>query len=379
MQLLNIRYLNGGGGSMTSDDDLEHSGVLLRQFDMLEDAQRPWLPCPLVGANSWCRMLANRWSASIIHSGAHALHSSSSGGLVLSARVELLCAYASDGDSMHAARSCAADVSVPPVDLIGNLPDPIDDLPDLVDDLPDGPTEGGVPNPKVREASSAGEDSGMGANITRIGAATIPATRGAEEGHAAEEVKAVAEAPEAAVKNQERAARFTLQKATGDASSGGRVLPWGGGMLLSKSPDGSCIPGCYPKELQCYGAAWWQAFTPQSAGAYSGCSFPPDQLATALHAQLDSPQLRALNNEVVVSTASIVQGLPASIRAFFYLATSTAKEIGAVQRAHAAFVADLGLQSTPELAPPLLLLDLQGGADDAPFSVAQLDLDGRTL
>lgn len=55
------------------------AGVLVRQFDTLDDPNMPWLPCP---KDAWCATLADRWSASIINSRArHLFYGENKGGI----------------------------------------------------------------------------------------------------------------------------------------------------------------------------------------------------------------------------------------------------------------------------------------------------------
>ena len=84
---------------MHSGGDLARAGVLLHTFDGLEDARRPWLPCPQEGDNSWCKRTADRVSASIVNHRVRGLHNAARGGLVLSSGVSLYCAFPADGDS----------------------------------------------------------------------------------------------------------------------------------------------------------------------------------------------------------------------------------------------------------------------------------------
>lgn len=91
--------------------------MLVRQFDTLDDPERPWLPCPLQGPNSWCSKFSDRWATSFINTDSRVLYfetltidqnngRSGVGGLVLSPNVQIYCAYADDGNSMDPAKVC---------------------------------------------------------------------------------------------------------------------------------------------------------------------------------------------------------------------------------------------------------------------------------
>jgi hypothetical protein len=129
--MLNARFANG-----RPSHDLSEAGVLVRQFDTLDDVEKPWLPCPLIGyhkcrpkghesclstseascdvlhaidslCSSWCAKYSDRWATSIINNAARKMYYSTAssaeqragvGGLVLSPSVTIFCAY-SDGAS----------------------------------------------------------------------------------------------------------------------------------------------------------------------------------------------------------------------------------------------------------------------------------------
>ncbi|KAL1496682.1 hypothetical protein AB1Y20_014276 [Prymnesium parvum] len=97
--LLNERFRKGA-----PSNDLESAGVLVRQFDTLDDAKKPWLPCP---ATDWCAAFADRWATSIIHPGARRMYyGSEKGGFVLAPTVSIFCAYPEDGNSMDGNKVC---------------------------------------------------------------------------------------------------------------------------------------------------------------------------------------------------------------------------------------------------------------------------------
>jgi len=91
---------------MKDAGDIEGAGVLVRQFDRLDDKRRRWLPCPEYGPDSWCKDVADRWAASMINSQANHLYDASTGGLILAPSVRLFCAYPEDGDSLHPSKVC---------------------------------------------------------------------------------------------------------------------------------------------------------------------------------------------------------------------------------------------------------------------------------
>lgn len=116
-----------------------------------------------------------------------------------------------------------------------------------------------------------------------------------------------------------------------------------------------CIPGCYPHGEQC--AEMHRDWL---------CSWPPSQLRDALEAQRMRPGGLNKNNEMVVDTRSVVNGLPASIEAFFITRGSSALEYNKVLRAHEAFLREY--PSIPaSMQPPLLELDLRDGGK-TPFT-----------
>ena len=110
-ELLNSRFANG-----VPSNDIAQAGVLVRQFDTLDDPGRPWRPCPTEGPNSWCKQFSDRWATSIISNDARVMYfeteandargSSGVGGLVLSPDVQIYCAYANDGNSMDQNKVC---------------------------------------------------------------------------------------------------------------------------------------------------------------------------------------------------------------------------------------------------------------------------------
>ena len=109
--LLNDRFAHG-----EPSNDIAQAGVLVRQFDTLDNPARPWRPCPLKGSNSWCAKFSDRWATSIISNDARVMYfetdanrargSSGVGGMVLSPDVQIYCAYANDGNSMDPNKVC---------------------------------------------------------------------------------------------------------------------------------------------------------------------------------------------------------------------------------------------------------------------------------
>ena len=106
--LLNRRFAKG-----VPSNDISRAGVLVRQFDSLDDPWHPWLPCPLTGPASWCSKFTDRWATSIINKDERLMYfdalqggHSNVGGLVLSPSVEIFCAYADDGNSMDPQKVC---------------------------------------------------------------------------------------------------------------------------------------------------------------------------------------------------------------------------------------------------------------------------------
>ena len=95
-------------------NDLAEAGVLIRQLDSLDDTDKPWLPCPLTGYNNWCAHFNDRWATSVINNDARVMYydvlkdmaRGGVGGLVLSPRVTIFCAYADDGNSMDNQKVC---------------------------------------------------------------------------------------------------------------------------------------------------------------------------------------------------------------------------------------------------------------------------------
>ena len=100
--MLNARFRDG-----TSSADLAKVGLILRQFDMTEDQQRPWRGCPghVVSeqAGNECRIYGQRFSASIVNaqlfraSKKIPLFSTVGAGVVYSPGVTLNCVYGGDG------------------------------------------------------------------------------------------------------------------------------------------------------------------------------------------------------------------------------------------------------------------------------------------
>jgi len=94
VERLNGRFKNGRPTSA-----LVTAGVLVRQFDKLDDKDRPWRPCPQTGPDNWCKGLADRWASSVVNRNARHLYMVDRGGLVVSPSVELFCACPEDCNS----------------------------------------------------------------------------------------------------------------------------------------------------------------------------------------------------------------------------------------------------------------------------------------
>jgi hypothetical protein len=102
--MLNERFALGKPAN-----DLRDAGVLIRQFDTLDDMSQPWLPCPLEGGMSWCRGFSDRWATSIINEETRHVYfdeDNAVGGLVLAPTAVLFCAYPEDGNSMDPNHVC---------------------------------------------------------------------------------------------------------------------------------------------------------------------------------------------------------------------------------------------------------------------------------
>lgn len=91
---MNQRFRDGA-----SSNDLAQAGVLLRQFDALDDPAKPWLPCPHTGPTAWCASLSDRWAASVVNTHARHLYLYDKGGLVLFDQPTLFCACPEDCNS----------------------------------------------------------------------------------------------------------------------------------------------------------------------------------------------------------------------------------------------------------------------------------------
>lgn len=292
VEMLNQRYKEGGGAAMRSDDDLERAGVLVRQFDMLEDPERPWLPCPRVGPHSWCKAQADRWAASLVHALNHEL-SSTQGGLVLAPTITLNCAYAADGNSMHGSKSCAHTYSE--ADAAGKVDDAEGE-------------DGYVPlhTYDAEGAESAAKDDDEYVPLHTYdaeddGSAVAPAVglQAAAAAAAAVPVPGPFDLPGGGRRRRRAAGAVAPAADTAQGAS-----------TTDSTPAETCIPGCVPPSEQCYSSAWWAKWaSPTAAGAYETCSFPPTQLASALQVQQPSQ-----HNELVVDTRSIVDSLPHSVR-----------------------------------------------------------------
>lgn len=98
---LNQRWYSGSPSQRLGD-----CGVLVRQFDALDnqDEGRPWEPCPSSGR--WCSSFADRWAASIINKNVDKLYNTQLGGLVLDSNVSMFCVHQGDGNSMDPLHTC---------------------------------------------------------------------------------------------------------------------------------------------------------------------------------------------------------------------------------------------------------------------------------
>ena len=98
---LNARFAKG-----QPTDNLFAAGVLIHQFDGMEDTAKPWLPC---GKAQWCAKFRDRISASMLNarsapgpSGPIPVFSEIYGGLIFAPGVaRVLCSYAGDGGTMR--------------------------------------------------------------------------------------------------------------------------------------------------------------------------------------------------------------------------------------------------------------------------------------
>ena len=88
---MNERFKNG-----KASNDLAEAGVLVRQIDALNDAQRPWRPCP---KGQWCANLGDRWASSILNTWARKLYLYDKGGFILAPTARLFCACPEDCNS----------------------------------------------------------------------------------------------------------------------------------------------------------------------------------------------------------------------------------------------------------------------------------------
>ena len=70
----------------------------------------------------------------------------------------------------------------------------------------------------------------------------------------------------------------------------------------------------------------------------------------------------------VVDAASFEAALPRAVEAVFFVAQASDDEIHYARAVHTALLAEYGLEPTADDAPPLLLVDLDGGGD-APFAM----------
>jgi len=97
-----VNILNARFAAAHPSNVLSEAGVLLRQFDSLDGHDKPWIPCPRDGLESWCFKFSDRWAASIVSPKARHLYYGTQGvgGLVLAPTAKLFCAYPEDGDSM---------------------------------------------------------------------------------------------------------------------------------------------------------------------------------------------------------------------------------------------------------------------------------------
>lgn len=97
MDQLNARFMAGRPSNILAD-----AGVLVRQFDGLENYARPWEPCE---QGRFCHTYSDRFASSLINSKQRLLYSRTSGGLIVNTDVaHILCSYYSDGGSQS--RQC---------------------------------------------------------------------------------------------------------------------------------------------------------------------------------------------------------------------------------------------------------------------------------
>lgn len=102
-----VDQMNAAFAAGQPSNTVAAAGVLVRQFDSLDDPARPWLPCHAEGA--WCTQFADRWATSIISNEQRHLYydpwpgpngGKGVGGMVLTSSAKVLCAYPEDGNSM---------------------------------------------------------------------------------------------------------------------------------------------------------------------------------------------------------------------------------------------------------------------------------------
>ena len=92
VEQLNTRFASG-----RPSNDLASAGVLVRQFDGLENQARPWEPCT---PGQWCYVYSDRFATTLVNRKQPLLYSRTAGGFVLNAAVaRVLCAYNADGGS----------------------------------------------------------------------------------------------------------------------------------------------------------------------------------------------------------------------------------------------------------------------------------------
>jgi len=328
--MLNQVFEQGGGEHMERDDDVAHAGVLVRQFDLLQDPKRLWLPCP---ADSWCHDQADRWPSALLSTSAQQLPSPTLGGILLSPTVVINCVYAGEGNSVHASKSCVPAASP---SKHSAAPQEHNNASLTIDT--------GLGDEAPRAAAAEEKEGVEGDDGGELQGTYLPLhTYDGEEGEEGENSSLP-------ILTERRAARVRRRTSLSETNPA----------VGANDDDEPCTPGCLPSSQQCYSTAWWETWkSPAAAGAYDDCSFPPSQLANALQARQQQPSLHASHNEIVVDTASVLAALPQSIIAFFYQDTSSPEEIASAKAAHELFAATYWLSKEHALVPPLLLLDLQ--------------------
>ena len=100
VDVLNERFRNGRAHT---NNDPNKLGVLLHQFDGMEDYEQGWKPCTPRSVNEWCAPFADRFASSIINRRQPLLFNDKGGIIFRTETPELyrvLCSYAADAGSM---------------------------------------------------------------------------------------------------------------------------------------------------------------------------------------------------------------------------------------------------------------------------------------